>query len=334
MGSAAGLIAAARSLLGIGENPPGSNHNKLTVWYGVDTAWCDIAVCYAAYHSDNAGAVYGKHAWTVEHAKTFRSHGRWHYGLGGVRPGDVVFFDWGGSRNIDAIDHVGIVEAVHSNGTITTLEGNTSNMYARRTRNSSVVVGYGRPAFGSGSVPMPPSDGMLRLGSQGDNVKTLQRNLNTVMHSGLVVDGDFGSKTDAAVRAFQRKYGLEVDGVYGPQSAAMMKAALKGGTKPIPPKPRPPAAGKLVVDGAFGPATTAALQRSLNKHHSAGLVVDGGFGKLTKKALQRALGVSADGVIGPVTVRALQHHTGAKVDGVWGSDTTRHLQTALNADKF
>jgi peptidoglycan hydrolase-like protein with peptidoglycan-binding domain len=333
MGSAAGMIAAARSLLGLKESPPGSNHNKVTVWYGVDAAWCDMAVTYAAYHSDNSGAVYGKHSWTVEHANTFRSHGRWHYGLGGVRAGDIVFFDWGGSRSISKIDHVGVVEAVHSNGTITTLEGNTSNMFARRTRNSSVVVGYGRPAYGTGSLPMPPSDGMLRLGSKGNNVKTLQKNLNTVMHSGLTVDGDFGSKTDAAVRAFQRKYGLGVDGVYGPQSAAMMKAALKGGTKPIPPAPKPPT-GTLKVDGDFGPATTAAMQRSLNKHHSAGLVVDGGFGPKTKTALQKALKVTADGKIGAVTVRALQHHVGAKVDGVWGSDTTKHLQTALNADKF
>jgi peptidoglycan hydrolase-like protein with peptidoglycan-binding domain len=333
MGSVDGMIAAARSLLGLKESPPGSNHNKVTEWYGVNTAWCDIAICYEAYHSDNSGAVYGKHAWTVEHAKTFRSHGRWHYGLGGIRRGDVVFFDWGGSRDIDRIDHVGLVEAVHSNGTITTLEGNTSDMFARRTRNSSTVVGYGRPAYGSGSAPMPPDDGMLRRGSRGNNVKTLQTNLNTVMHSGLTVDGDFGPATEAAVKAFQRKYGLEVDGVYGPKSAAMMAAALKGGTTPIPPKPRPPV-GPLKVDGDFGPATTAAMQRSLNKHHNAGLTVDGGFGPKTKRALQSALKVAADGNVGPITIRALQKHVGAKVDGNWGPDTTRHLQTALNADTF
>jgi len=332
MGTIAGMLAQARALLGLGESPPGSNHNKITTWYGFDGAWCDMAISYEAGHSDNLSAMMGKFAYTVAHAQAFQAHGRWHYGLGGIRQGDIVFFDWSGSRSIGAIDHVGLVEAVHSNGTITTLEGNTSDMFLRRVRNGSVVVGYGRPAYGDAS-PMPPTDGILRVGSTGSAVRTLQTNLNKVMGSGLVVDGDFGPKTEAAVEAFQRRYGITVDGEYGPQSAAMMKAALAGKTAPIKPTPKPPPAGTLVVDGQFGPATCAAMQRALDTH-GAGLVVDGAFGPLTKKALQRYLGVTADGVIGPITVRALQKHVGATQDGDWGPDTTRHLQTALNAKRF
>jgi peptidoglycan hydrolase-like protein with peptidoglycan-binding domain len=88
----------------------------------------------------------------------------------------------------------------------------------------------------SGGVasPLPPTDGMLRLGSTGNAVKTLQRNLNTVMKSGLVVDGQFGQLTDAALRSFQSRYGLEVDGIYGPRSAAMMRAALAGKNRTDP----------------------------------------------------------------------------------------------------
>lgn len=330
MGDVAGMLAAARALLGTGENPPGSNHNFITTWYGFDGPWCDMSVSYAAAHSNNLSAVLGKFAYTVAHAQAFQKAGRWHYGLGGIRPGDIVFFDWSGGGSISGIDHVGIVEAVHSNGTITTLEGNTSNMYLRRVR-STCIVGYGRPAYGNAS-PLPPSDGLLRLGSSGNAVRTLQSNLNTVMNSGLVVDGQFGSHTDTALRSFQSKYGLQVDGIYGPNSAAMMKAALAGKTTPIPPQPKPPT-GTLVVDGIFGPATCAALQRALNTH-GASLVVDGAMGKLTIKALQRYLGTTVDGIVGPTTVKALQRKVGATQDGIWGSDTTRRLQTNLNAGTF
>lgn len=330
MGSVAGMLAAARALLGTAENPPGSNHNFITSWYGFDGPWCDMAVSYEAAQSSNLSAVLGKFAYTVAHAQAFQNAGRWHYGLGGVRPGDIVFFDWDGGGSIAGIDHVGLVEAVHSNGTITTLEGNTSDEFLRRVR-SSCVVGYGRPAYGDAS-PLPTSDGMLRLGSTGNAVKTLQTHLNTVMKSGLVVDGQFGALTDAALRAFQSRYGLPADGIYGPQSAAMMKAALAGKTAPIPPKPKPPT-GTLVVDGIFGPATCAAIQRALNKH-GASLVVDGSMGPLTTRALQRYLGVTADGIVGPVTIKALQKKVGAAQDGIWGTDTTRRLQTKLNAGTF
>ncbi len=54
----------------------------------------------------------------------------------------------------------------------------------------------------------------LRKGNKGDNVVNLQKCLNKLGYS-LVVDGDFGNKTDAAVRDFQKKKGLVVDGIVG-----------------------------------------------------------------------------------------------------------------------
>ena len=73
----------------------------------------------------------------------------------------------------------------------------------------------------------------LRLGSRGEDVTALQRALNTVMGFGLVVDGYFGPQTEAAVRAFQVRYGQVVDGVYGPQSAAAMSAIFAGQLLPV-----------------------------------------------------------------------------------------------------
>jgi peptidoglycan hydrolase-like protein with peptidoglycan-binding domain len=57
-------------------------------------------------------------------------------------------------------------------------------------------------------------------GSQGDAVRAVQselnaRNLSGDPSKGLQVDGIFGPKTDAAVRAFQEAAGLDVDGIVG-----------------------------------------------------------------------------------------------------------------------
>ena len=56
----------------------------------------------------------------------------------------------------------------------------------------------------------------IKLGSKGESVKILQRVLN------LTVDGDFGPKTDKAVRDFQKKNKLIVDGEVGPKTWAAL----------------------------------------------------------------------------------------------------------------
>lgn len=55
----------------------------------------------------------------------------------------------------------------------------------------------------------------LKNGSRGEEVKTLQTKLNSVGSYGLSTDGVFGSKTEAAVRDFQKVNGLSVDGIVG-----------------------------------------------------------------------------------------------------------------------
>lgn len=55
----------------------------------------------------------------------------------------------------------------------------------------------------------------LRKGSNSGYVKTVQILLNKYNKAGLVEDGDFGSKTDTAVRAYQKSRGIGVDGIVG-----------------------------------------------------------------------------------------------------------------------
>lgn len=62
----------------------------------------------------------------------------------------------------------------------------------------------------------------LRVGSSGPNVVTLQVALNRIAQNYPAipkipaVDGIFGSRTEASVRAFQRIFGLTADGIVGP----------------------------------------------------------------------------------------------------------------------
>lgn len=63
----------------------------------------------------------------------------------------------------------------------------------------------------------------LRKGAKGVEVGRLQTALNAAgVGSRLAVDNDFGPKTDAAVRAFQRTKRLVVDGIVGPYTWAAL----------------------------------------------------------------------------------------------------------------
>lgn len=72
----------------------------------------------------------------------------------------------------------------------------------------------------------PVNSTLIRYGSSGPAVEKLQAGFNTVFpkYPGLPleVDGDFGPKTELAVREFQRRVGLKVDGIVGEQTAAQL----------------------------------------------------------------------------------------------------------------
>jgi peptidoglycan hydrolase-like protein with peptidoglycan-binding domain len=54
----------------------------------------------------------------------------------------------------------------------------------------------------------------ISYGASGSDVKKLQEKLNSKGYS-LEVDGKFGAKTQAAVRDYQKKNNLSVDGIVG-----------------------------------------------------------------------------------------------------------------------
>ena len=145
--------------------------------------------------------------------------------------GDLIFFDW--DRSGDA-DHVGFVLEVNGDA-IVTVEGNSSDMVKSNTYKigDNRIAGYGRPNYdtdGENLIDAPDTRTeylrVLKKGCKGEDVKELQRNLNQVINAGLDVDGSFGSLTEKAVKDFQTKFEIQVDGCFGSESRTTMEKAL------------------------------------------------------------------------------------------------------------
>lgn len=67
---------------------------------------------------------------------------------------------------------------------------------------------------------------VLRPGSQGESVRRLQEALNAISPARLKIDGIYGPKTTAAVKAFQASHNLAVDGITGPKTWAAITSQL------------------------------------------------------------------------------------------------------------
>lgn len=71
--------------------------------------------------------------------------------------------------------------------------------------------------------PYTEPTGLIQNGSRGEGAKWVQWMLNTTISSGLNVDGIFGSKSVSALKSFQSKYSLTVDGICGVNTRNKMK---------------------------------------------------------------------------------------------------------------
>lgn len=202
-------------------------------------AWCDVFVDWCFYQAAGknrqiaeavecqtglcgAGCLYS--------SQYYQAAGRW-----SNKPsvGAQIFFSYAAGE----VSHTGIVEKFDAT-TVTTIEGNTSDMVARRTYriNDTHIYGYGLPKYevqvndgvntpvvqpvvsvstsvATTSVLLP----ILKIGNKGTAVKTLQYLLVKYGYSvgSYGVDGDFGAGTLSGVKSFQRAKNLEEDGVVG-----------------------------------------------------------------------------------------------------------------------
>lgn len=96
--------------------------------------------------------------------------------------------------------------------------------YRANSYDTKLARAYVRYAASGAVVPLHP-----RIGSRGAAVKDVQQALKARGYR-LAVDGIFGIRTDDAVRRFQRKEDLVVDGIAGPATMAALRGnALKPG---------------------------------------------------------------------------------------------------------
>lgn len=171
--------------------------------------------------------------------------------------GDVVLF----MKSSGTFGHTGLVYKV-ANGYFYTIEGNTSSAAGVVANGGAVAYKsysisgakssghkFARPDYSlvgtvtssstttktntttTKKIPTLASSN-LKKGSKGTQVGYLQQDLNYLNFKGkdgkkLTVDKEFGANTEYALKAFQKKYGLTVDGVYGNKSQAKMKTLLK-----------------------------------------------------------------------------------------------------------
>ena len=155
----------------------------------------------------------------------------------------------------------------------------------------------------------------LRQGSTGSAVEQLQFWLNTLAQydasiPSTAVDGVFGSRTAAAVRAFQRREGLTVDGVVGRTTWTTLYNEFRsiqsdnGTPNAYPGTPlRQGSSGQNVRLVQFWLKIARTVYSSLNN-----VTVDGVFGAATAAAVKRFqsyFGLTSDGVVGRTTWQKL-----------------------------
>lgn len=154
---------------------------------------------------------------------------------------------------------------------------------------------------GSSGTGYPVPTRTLRAGMSGSDVKWLQAAFNKLGAS-FSVTGYFGTATLAAVKDFQRRNGLAVDGVVGPATRAKLQSAIGSSQPGGYPEPT-----RTLRRGSTG-QDVKWVQAALKKIGYT-ISVDGIFGTGTENcvlAFQRSTGLTADGIVGPATRRALK----------------------------
>ena len=84
------------------------------------------------------------------------------------------------------------------------------------------VPGYGNVMQVTPDPGAPTAEPVIRTGTTGDSVLEMQTRLAELGYYKGELDGQFGPATKAAVTLFQEQHGLTVDGLFGPNTSAVL----------------------------------------------------------------------------------------------------------------
>lgn len=158
-------MATANDIIKVAQSQVGTYASAIkkckynTWYYGYEASgwaydWCAVFVCWVF---NNAGlySLLPSHSASCGYmAKGFQDEGR--LITSGYKAGDVVFFHWSNERSTlvpgtYVSDHVGIIKSVNSDGSYTTIEGNTGNSaygaVLEQKRYASQFSCAGRPKY-------------------------------------------------------------------------------------------------------------------------------------------------------------------------------------------
>lgn len=189
--------------------------------YNYRIEWCACFISWLAKKLDITNIIPVDMSCNSQISK-FKNMGVWHNDRN-FESGDIIYYDWDISGDAD---HVGIIEKVNGMS-LTVIEGNNGNYPNDRVRRreissaSSLIFGYARPKYpvksSANSSDINISLPTVRNGDSGNAVKILQLALVAYEYNigKYGADGDFGSDTESAVRKFQKRSCIAVDGIVG-----------------------------------------------------------------------------------------------------------------------
>jgi len=295
-------------------------------------AWCATYVSAMAIVAKLADTIIPRECGCGRYIDLCKELGIWHENENYIpTAGDIALYDWddgsnyASTDNTGGADHIGVVQKVVGT-TIYVIEGNYSDSVKVRQIqvNGRYLRGFAIPKYGS-LTTLPPTGlaqtnntsssassayPTLRSGSSNSTyVKKLQTRLIELGYScgSSGVDGDFGAATLAAVKLFQQKNNLVVDGIVGPKtwSALNSSSAVKNTSTSSTSKI---ASGYPTLRNGASGTYVKTLQATLNSLGYNCGSVDGKFGAKTLAAVkkfQKAKGLTVDGIVGPKTWSAL-----------------------------